>query len=551
MPRSISATAPQILAGSQLRRAGGARRVRRGLRRSAASAGASSRWACSATAGRSPRWRANRMRMTVTTSCARRAGGHRVQGPGGESQVPFGLRQRSAGQFVAGHPCGQLRIPRDHAGRERGQELVRGGAQPLEPEAEPVVREQAAGQVPVRCGNRVPDSLQREAVRRVPAGRGGVQRGQFGRRAAPQLQLQEVGEQLVIAEPGPPRIQRDDERVGLLELLQDPLAARTSGQQVGQFAVHPVQHRGPQQQPPDRLGLPLQHLGQQVLRDRALAAGELGRETVRLRMPGQRQRGQPQPRRPALGPVIQPGQRWLGQRYPGRLEQGPRLILGEAQAVRADLGELAGQPQPVQAQPEIVPGGKDEPQPRGRAHEQQLQLAQRVGRAQLVQVVDHQQDPVLQAAQIGEQPLDDRPAVQIGRGRQRPHQLRPGGGVPQRAEHRQPEPLRVALLTLHRHPRGALGQAALADPGAQQERLAAAGRRRYLGHPLCSAEQLEQPGPGDDTVSDARRPAGASIAGGGTGRTVPSVPVQLAGPTAPSLTGPPLTLRRSVSGLQE
>ena len=128
---------------------------------------------------------------------------------------------------------------------------------------------------------------------REPGGRRGVQCGQFARRAAPQLQLQQVGEQLVVAEPRPPRIQRGHERVGLLELLQDPLPARAPGQQVSQFAVHLFQHRGPQQQPPDRLGLAIEHLGQQVLRHRALAAGELGREPFRIGVTGQRQRGQP------------------------------------------------------------------------------------------------------------------------------------------------------------------------------------------------------------------------------------------------------------------
>ena len=52
-----------------------------------------------------------------------------------------------------------------------------------------------------------------------------MQRRQFGRRAAPQLKLQQIGEQLVVAEPGAPRVQRDDERACLLQLLQDPLTA--------------------------------------------------------------------------------------------------------------------------------------------------------------------------------------------------------------------------------------------------------------------------------------------------------------------------------------
>jgi hypothetical protein len=115
-----------------------------------------------------------------------------------------------------------------------------------------------------------------------------VQRGQFGRGAAPQLQLQQVGEQLVVAEPGPPRIQGDHERVGPLEPLQEPLPGRAPGEQVGQLAVHPVEYRGPQQQPLDLRRLPVEHLGQQVLRHCPFTAGKLGCEPVRVRMPGQR-----------------------------------------------------------------------------------------------------------------------------------------------------------------------------------------------------------------------------------------------------------------------
>jgi hypothetical protein len=46
---------------------------------------------------------------------------------------------------------------------------------------------------------------------------------------------------------------------------------------------------GPQQQPPHFLVLPLQYLGQQVLGNRTFAAGKLGREPLRVRVPGQRQ----------------------------------------------------------------------------------------------------------------------------------------------------------------------------------------------------------------------------------------------------------------------
>ena len=122
-------------------------------------------------------------------------------------------------------------------------------------------------------------------------------------------------------------------------------------------------------------GVELQDLSQQVLGDRALTATELGRETFRIGVPGQRQRRQPQPRRPALGPVIQQSQRGVGQRHPGRVQQRPSIRPAEPQIGRANLGELPGQAQPVQAQPQVMAGDQDEPQCGRCAHDQQFQLA--------------------------------------------------------------------------------------------------------------------------------------------------------------------------------
>jgi DNA-binding beta-propeller fold protein YncE len=67
--------------------------------------------------------------------------------------------------------------------------------------------------------------------------------------------------------------------------------------------------------------------------------------------------------------------------------------------------------------------------------------------------------------------LGDRPPVQIRRRRQRAHQRRPGRSLAQRAQHRQPEPLRIPLIPSHRHPGGAPGQPRPPDPGPQQHRF--------------------------------------------------------------------------------
>jgi hypothetical protein len=165
-----------------------------------------------------------------------------------------------------------------------------------------------------------------------------VQRGDITRGGAAQLPLEQIGEQPVVAEPGARRIQRHHERVRLLQLLQDPMAARLAGQRVGELAADPLHQAGPQQQPPHLLALPVQHLGQQVLGHRTLAAGELRREPLRIGVPGQRQRGQPQTGRPPFGPLVQHRQRGPGQLHPGGLEQPSRLFSGKPQIIGADLG---------------------------------------------------------------------------------------------------------------------------------------------------------------------------------------------------------------------
>jgi hypothetical protein len=73
---------------------------------------------------------------------------------------------------------------------------------------------------------------------------------------------------------------------------------------------------------------------------------------------------------------VQPGQRAGRQFDPGRAEQRPRLGQAEPQIDRADLGQLLLQPQPVQPQPQVVPGRQDEPQLLRRAQQQELQLGQ-------------------------------------------------------------------------------------------------------------------------------------------------------------------------------
>ena len=117
---------------------------------------------------------------------------------------------------------------------------------------------------------------------------------------------------------------------------------------------------------------------------------------------------------------------------------------------------------------------------RGSTLDEALELVHRLVGAQLVEVVDYQPSSLLKRGHILDQPLDDRPAVEIRRRRQLANQ-RPDCRRPtQSVEHRQPEPLRVAFILVQENPGGTTLQAGVIDPRSQQDRLPAARGRRQL-----------------------------------------------------------------------
>ena len=164
---------------------------------------------------------------------------------------------------------------------------------------------------------------------------------------------------------------------------------------------------------------------------------------------------------------------------PGRLQQLARLLQREAQIGVADLRQSARQPQPMQPEARILARGQHHPQPRGQPGQEELEQPQRFRRAQLVQIVDHQHDRLLERVQVGEQPLDDRLAAEGRRGADPLHQpgLADRGG--ELVDDRQPEALRIALVTFDRYPGNPIGQPLGLEPGPQQHGLAAARRRAY------------------------------------------------------------------------
>ena len=355
-----------------------------------------------------------------------------------------------------------------------------------------------------------------------------VQRGYFRGQRAAQFQPEQISEQVVVAEPGASGVERFDERVGVLEVQQDLFRARAAGQQVGQLAVDGVEQGGAQQQILDVGRLAVEHFGEQVLGDHAVAAGELGDEPLRVGVPDQGEGREPQARSPSLGPLVQQRRPGRGQRDARGFEQLAGFALGKAQVRRADLGQLAGQPQPVQPQPHIVTRGQDRVHVRGKAGQQPGELSGGLWRAQLVKIINNQRDAAMSAGELREHPVDHRRCVEVGCRCWRFATVGRGRSVTDRVEQGQPELLGVLLAALHLHEGEPARLIRQASPGAQQRRLPAPGRGRDDRHlarrrAIQGSEKItpvDQPG---SCWSHRQRPALISTPDNpGAGHTAPA-----------------------------
>ena len=163
----------------------------------------------------------------------------------------------------------------------------------------------------------------------------------------------------------------------------------------------------------------------------------------------------------------------IRQSDPARAEQRAGFVEREAQVGPAQLGQLAREPQAVQAERRLLARREHDPQLRRQPREQHLQPGERVFRVELVQVVDHQHERLLEPLQLGQEPLDHHRAREARR-RADPLDDLVAGRVGERVDHVKPEPLRVTLAALDRDPRDGLVR--LRGPRPQQHGLPASRR---------------------------------------------------------------------------
>ena len=237
---------------------------------------------------------------------------------------------------VGGHVGLRQQQPRagpDHVGGEDRQPAVDGGCLAADAVDQVEVLLDDPGRPEHLPGRgRVADGVVGQPALLVPGGRVAVQL----RRAAGLFLLQagaeQVGEQVVITPPAAHLIQRDQEQPRPFGLLEQRLAALAAGNGIARRAAEPAEHRRLEQERPQLLVLPLEHLPGQVVQHVPVASGERGHESGGIVVPAQGQRGQLQPGRPPLGPGrqrrhrrIRQGRRRVPEQLPGlrRVNRSP------------------------------------------------------------------------------------------------------------------------------------------------------------------------------------------------------------------------------------
>ena len=274
-----------------------------------------------------------------------------------------------------------------------------------------------------------------------------------------------------------------------------------AGDGVTQRAAEPLEHRGLKQERAYLFTLVLEDLFGQEVQDVAVAAGERGREPGGIGLPAQRQGRQLQPGGPPLGAGGQRRHRRFRQAHAGHghplPEQRRRLVRGESQLRGAQLGQLPAAPQPGQHQRRVAAAGQHQAQPRRPVLDQEPERLVHCRRVDQVVVVEHQQR--LARIRPGGQFVDQRGHQALvrrrrGRAEERAHPSgEPRPRLVQRGHTMAPEPRRIVIANVQRHPRHRL--LAAPRPVGQQDGLAVPRRGADQHKPARQAlvEAFRQP----------------------------------------------------------
>ena len=340
-----------------------------------------------------------------------------------------------------------------------------------------------------------------------------MQRGDRARVGPSQLQPQQVGEQRLIAKPRAADVERGHERAGVVELLQDPLGPRAAGQGIGQRSADALEHRCAQQQVAHLGRLALEDLRQQIAPRSCARCPENSRDEALGIAGGRRARGrQPQAADPALAALVEqrPRRRPTARPRPRRAARASPRSRSAARRGRSSV-KRTGESQPMQAEPMVRARAEHHAQLGPAAAPGSARAPARLGRLQLVQVVDDEHAGRLEPADRREQSLEHRLTAEA-RALRRCARATPRGRRARRARRsptaRTARPSRSSRRTVDQP---ACVEPGLGDPGAQQARLAARGRRgdRWSRRPRRQAARTARAGGRAGSSARRRRSGGA------------------------------------------
>ena len=317
--------------------------------------------------------------------------------------------------------------------------------------------------------------------------------GLLGQQARPQ----HVGEQLVVAVPLATVVERHEEEVGAVEVVQHPGCVVGADDGVAQGAAEPVEHRRAQQEVTHRRRLVGEHLLDEVVDDVAVVTGEPGDEARDVRAALQRDGGQLERGDPPLGAVLEGAHLLGGEPHAGGLvEVGRGLAGGEPQVDGPHLDELAAGPPPRQWQVGVGAGAEHDVHVRGQVVDEEGHPRGHPRVVGQVVVVQHQPHLVGCLRQLVEQ----RGEHEVGRHRRGEQLQRPGAqarhGAPEGGGHAGPEGGGVGVRRVERQPRDDVGGVLLRQPRREQRRLAEPRGGRHQGQPAAhpAGHPVEQPG---------------------------------------------------------
>ena len=281
-----------------------------------------------------------------------------------------------------------------------------------------------------------------------------MQRRQVVCSAQLQLADDEVAEELVEANCSPLGVERHQGKATAEQSAQQLVAVRRSGHR-GATPPVDVAQQGQRQHRVALLGRKsIEHLSDDVIEQHPVGSDDLAQEAARVGAVLQRQPGQLQSRRPALGP----GDQELGVAFAQHeaihaIEQVSRLRARQSERRLADLREQASHAPAGEGQVGITPRDQDRPEPGWGSLQEERQLVQGGVVGEQVDVIEDQHHVRSLLAELGEQRRDDVEALRAPLVERQDRFVTQGGdGCPERCRDVSPEALRRSVVGVDGQP---------------------------------------------------------------------------------------------------